>query len=81
LYEKAVKHYKSGAYEEAQKLFLQIERMRPGYKRTISYLKRASAKIDKGFGKQINNAVAHSRNMKARNDVVGKALDAFEQRL
>ena len=81
LYERAVKHYKSGSYEEAQKLFLQIERMRPGYKRTVSYLKRASAKINKGFGKRMNNAVAHLRNMKSRNDVIGEALDAFEQRL
>lgn len=81
LYEKAVKHYRAGAYEDSQKIFLKIERMRPGYKRAASYLKKASAKIDKGFGKQANNAVAHSRNIRSRKDVVGKALDAFEQML
>jgi TolA-binding protein len=81
LYVKGVKLYKSGSYEEAQKIFLQIERMKPGYKGAASYLKKANAKIEKGLQKRNANAVARSRELKTRNDVVGEALDLLEQRL
>jgi len=81
MYNKAIKLYKSGSYEEAQKLFVQIERMKPGYKRAASYLKKANAKIEKGFRNRNTNVVVQSRELKTRDDVIGEALDVFEQRL
>jgi len=81
LYDKAVKLYKSGSYEEAQKLFIQIERMKPGYKRAASYLKKANAKIEKGLQKRSNSSMVRSRELKTRNDVIGNALDVIELRL
>ncbi len=80
-FELLVKYYKSGSYEEAQKLFLQIERMKPGYKRTASYLKKTNAKIEKGFPKRTDSSVVKSHERKTRSDVIGKTLDVFEQRL
>jgi len=81
LYNKAVKLYKFGSYEEAQKLFVQIERMKPGYKRAASYLKKANAKIKKGFQKKNTDVVAQSREPKTRDDVIGEALDVLDRRL
>ena len=81
LYDKALKLYKSGSYVEAQKLLLQIDRMKPGYKRTAKYLKKVNAKIEKGMNKQAGRSVVRSRKAKTRGDVVGEALDNFEKRL
>ena len=81
MYDKAIKLYKAGSYEEAQKLFVQIERMKPGYKRAASYLKKANKKIEKGFRSKNTNVAAQSRKFKTREDVIGEALDVFDQRL
>jgi len=81
MYNRAIKFYKSGSYEQAQKLFVQIERMKPGYKRAASYLKKANAKIEKGFQKRNTNVATQSHEPKTRDTVIGDALDVFEQRL
>jgi len=81
LYNKAIHLYKSGSFEEAQKLFVQIERMKPGYKRAASYLRKANAKIEKGYQKKKNNVVVRSQEPNTRDDVIGNALDIIEQRL
>jgi len=81
LYAKAVKLYRSGSYEEAKGLFLQIEQMKPGYKRASSYLKKTEAKIRKGLQKPSSNVVLQPPGTKTRNDVINEALNALEQRL
>jgi TolA-binding protein len=81
LYDQAVNLYRSGSYEEAKELFLQIEQMKPGYKKAASYLKKASVKTQKGLQKEKNNHVARTKEIKTRADIIGDALDALEQKL
>jgi len=78
MYDRAVKLYNSKAYEEAKRMFLQIERMRPGYKRAASYIKKANSKIAKGLARKVHNQVAQTKKSHVRKDVVSDALDAFE---
>jgi len=81
LYAKAVKLYRSGSYDEAQGIFLQIERMRPGYKKAASYLKKTEAKIRRGIQKTNSNVVLQRQKSKTRDSAVEEALNMLEQSL
>ncbi|MCK5081832.1 MAG: hypothetical protein KAR31_02895, partial [Candidatus Omnitrophica bacterium] len=82
LYTRAVGLYRSGSYEEAKALFLQIEQMKPGYKKASSYLKKSEAKIRKGLQRKSQHSVVlQPKEIKARNSVVDEALDDLEQKL
>jgi len=78
-YARAVKLYRNGSYEEAKALFLQIEQMKPGYKRAASYLKKAEAKIRKGLQRKSNrNVVLQPQEIKTRNNTVEEVLNDLE---
>ena len=77
---RAVKLYRSGAYEEARALFHQIEQMKPGYKRAASYLKKAEARIRKGLHKSRNhNVVLQPQKKEMRSSTVEETLNSFDQ--
>ncbi|MCK5503846.1 MAG: hypothetical protein KAJ10_01720, partial [Thermodesulfovibrionia bacterium] len=79
LYARAVKLYRNGSYEEARALFLQIEQMKPGYKRAASYLKKTEAKIRKGLQKTNNNIVLQPQEIKTRHNIVEEALNDLQE--
>ncbi|MCK5259762.1 MAG: hypothetical protein KAJ70_01750 [Candidatus Omnitrophica bacterium] len=82
LYTRAVKLYRSGSYEESRALFLQIEQMKPGYKKAASYLKKAEAKIRKGLQRRSRHSVVlQPQEIKTRNNIVEEALNVLEQKL
>jgi len=81
LYDKAVTLYRSGSYEEAQRLFAEIERIKPGYKKAASYYKKATAKIKKGLQNKSKNAVVQKKIHKTREDIVNEALDTLDKRM
>ncbi|MBN1870477.1 MAG: hypothetical protein JW847_07890 [Candidatus Omnitrophica bacterium] len=79
LYSRAVTLYRNQSYEEAKALFLQIEQMKPGYKKAASYLKKAEAYMRKGLQKKShNNVVYQPQEIKPRKAIVEDALDIFE---
>lgn len=81
MYTKAVKLYRAGSYEEARAMFLQIQRMKPGYKKASSYFKKAEAKIRKGLQKKESSVVLQPKETKGRDTLVEEALNAVEQTL
>ncbi|HQP10072.1 MAG TPA: hypothetical protein PKV41_01660, partial [Candidatus Omnitrophota bacterium] len=80
-YNKAIRLYREGSYEEAHSLFCQIEQMKPGYKSALSYIRKAEAKMGKNFQKRNNNVVMQPQGSGMCPGVVDKALNDFEQRL
>lgn len=78
LYSRAVKLYRSGSYGEAKGMFLQIERMRPGYKKTASYLKKVEAKIRNSSQKKKKNATLQQQEAKTRGSIIDEVLDTLE---
>ncbi|MCD4780565.1 MAG: hypothetical protein K8S27_08475 [Candidatus Omnitrophica bacterium] len=90
-YQKAVKEYKIGSYLKARKMFLDIQKLYPGYKGTGKYLHKIERLIDNKNKKtvsqrkkyfQIYNQGDTSRQPKtSREHSISAALDVIEHKM
>ena len=74
LYQRAVNLYQSNFYQEAQELFVEIEKMQPHYQETQQYL----AKMKNAAEKQ---AAIQSHTIKSRKRTVDQTLDFIEKKM
>jgi len=88
IYQRAVKMHRSKSYQEARRMFLEVERIHPGYKKTNGYLAKIKKKIGAYQepsltykGKKIFKDLPMGQRSQARNNIVSETLDAFEQQM
>ena len=79
-YAKAVSLFKSGAFQEANELFTQIDQLSPGYKNARGYLRKINARLATEH-KEKSATVAQLEETQTRQDLIGEALDVMEQRM
>lgn len=81
LYDKAVATYRSGRHEQAKELFLEIDSLKPDYKKSHSYLSKIEEKLTNKIPKQSLRQQMRPQveSEKSRRDVIFEALDSVEK--
>ncbi|MFC1510105.1 hypothetical protein ACFL49_00390, partial [Candidatus Omnitrophota bacterium] len=92
IYKKAVKTYGRGRFVDAKKLFLEIDMLNPGYKKTVYYLNKINKKLEKieasqsmkkPLFRESKNSSSETDSlplmpMQSRQSVISDALDSLE---